>query len=440
MITKLRFKAELFWYYLKKNIPFIILGAIFGSLVFFFQDKIVLVYQKINQPVVKIGVEGLYTTNNLPQDISLKISTGLTTISNNSKPEKSFLVKSINATSDHLQYTIDLNPNLFWHDGSKFTASDINYKIAGLKFSAESPTKLKISSDKPFAPLESSLSLPLLKKNLIGLGQYKVQKLTFKDGYVSYLKIKSDKDQIIYRFYQSEKDLLNAFKIGEVDQIQISYLPPELENWPNIKINKSIDTNSRYSALFFNTEKINNKQLRQALAYATPKVTDKNERTISPISPSSWAYNPAVKEYNFNPTKAKEFFEKNPITAISIIVIDRNLLNTAESIKKTWEEILKIKVDLKIENQVDANNFDVVLAYGSIPTDPDQYIFWHSTQNTNVTRINNPKIDKLLEEGRQSFDLVERKKTYQEFQKVILEESPLVFLSYPTVYTINRKP
>ncbi|MDD3998930.1 MAG: hypothetical protein PHR98_02415, partial [Candidatus Shapirobacteria bacterium] len=65
--------------------------------------------------------------------------------------------------------------------------------------------------------------------------------------------------------------------------------------------------------------------------------------------------------------------------------------------------------------------------------------FWHSTQTkTNITKINHPPIDKLLEEGRQTFDQQERKKIYQEFQKILLEESPAIFLKYPILYTVSR--
>jgi peptide/nickel transport system substrate-binding protein len=57
---------------------------------------------------------------------------------------------------------------------------------------------------------------------------------------------------------------------------------------------------------------------------------------------------------------------------------------------------------------------------------------------TNLTKINNSRIDKLLEEGRQTFDLQKRKEIYFDFQKYLLEESPVIFLSYPTTYFISR--
>ncbi len=194
-----------------------------------------------------------------------------------------------------------------------------------------------------------------------------------------------------------------------------------------------------YSAIFFNTQKIGPKQLRQALAYATPKTKDKNERCLGPIASSSWAYNPNIKDYTFDTKKAKELFEKNKVDKINLIISDRRLLAKADEIKTSWSSVLGIEVVLSIENQIDRENYDAVLAYGSIPSDPDQYIFWHSTQtNTNITKLEESRIDKLLEEGRQIMDQVERRKIYVDFQRFLLEESPAVFLSYPTIYTITR--
>ena len=52
----------------------------------------------------------------------------------------------------------------------------------------------------------------------------------------------------------------------------------------------------------------------------------------------------------------------------------------------------------------------------------------------------NDKIDKLLEEGRQSIDQESRKEKYNEFQKLLTEDVPAVFLYSPTyLYPVNKK-
>ncbi|MFA7300974.1 MAG: ABC transporter substrate-binding protein [Candidatus Shapirobacteria bacterium] len=439
MFTKIRFKLELYSFYFKKNFLYIFLGLVLGIAGVNYQKEIIIFYKKVSTPVTKIGIEGLYTTTNLPLSISQKISFGLTQISENGKPTLSPFVKEMIINQEKNIFTFKIDTSKTWHNGKKLVSSDIKYVIPGVTFSSPANDTLIVTTDKLFSPLESILSKPLYIKGLVGLGEYSINKINYQDGYISFISLISPKKQkIIYRFYQNQSDLLSAFKIGEVDQIEVNSDPSELESGWNINITKNITTNTKYSAIFLNTQILNNKQLRQALAYATPKSTDKNDRCLSPISSTSWAYNPTVKEYSFNPTRARELFEKNKIESINLSVGDRSLLTTAENIKKNWEDILKIKVNLTV-GQIDPNNFDAIISYGSIPTDPDQYVFWHSTQiKSNITKLNNPKIDKLLEDGRSTFDFIERKRLYQEFQKSLLEESPTIFLTYPTVYTITR--
>lgn len=439
MLTKLRFKLELLFVYFKRNWLYFLISLLIGSSLIIFRQNIISLYKKVNHPTQKIGIEGLFTSNNLPPEISQKISYGLTINTGSNKFDISPLVKSLDIQNDQTQYFFELNPDFKWHSKQSLKSSDFNYKIAGLNISFPDSNHLIIQTEKPFAPIFSTLSEPLIRKNFDGLGKYKVDSFQYQDGYLKNLFLKSENSNLLYRFYQNETDLLNAFKIGEVDQIEISSVPEDLNNWPKLKITKNIKTDERYLALFINTEKFNSKQFRQALAYATPKTKDLNERALSPISPTSWAYNPEVKEYAFNETRAKELIKGNEIESINLSYNDRRLIDLADSIKKSWEEILGIKVNAQISNQIDIQNYDIILAYGSILNDPDQYLFWHSTQTkTNITKINHPPIDKLLEEGRQTFDQQERKKIYLEFQKILLEESPAIFLKYPILYTISR--
>jgi peptide/nickel transport system substrate-binding protein len=439
MFTKFRFKIELYIFYLKKNFLFILLGLSIGYIAVIYQDKIHYYYQKMNTPTIKVGIEGMFTYANLPLSITNQISYGLTQVTQNNKTIISPIVKELSINQEKNSYEFKINTNYLWHDGKPLSSQNIKYNISGVTFPYPSPDTLVINIDKAFSPLESTFTKPIFKKDLVGLGSYQVKGVQFKDGYINYLKLVSKElPTIIYRFYQNQNDLISAFKIGEVNQINLNEVPVSLESGWKVNINKNISTNTQYAAIFFNTQILTSKQLRQALAYATPKSTNKNDRCLSPIASTSWAYNPSVKDYAFNPTRARELFEKNKIKSINLSVGDRSLLSTAENIKKSWEEILKIQVNLTV-GQINTNDFDAIIHYGSIPVDPDQYIFWHSTQSkTNITKINNPKIDKLLEDGRSTFDTLERKKIYQEFQKVLLEESPVIFLSYPTVYNVTR--
>lgn len=444
MFNKFHFKIAYFISFIKRRFLFILTIFIASFCAIFFKKEIV---NFINLPVFKqesIGIEGIYTIKNLPDNIANQTSYGLTINSENDKAIISPIVESLNVENENKDFIFTIKDNIFWHNGKKLIASDIDYSsISGIKIDILSENQLKISLEKEFSPILSVLSKPLFKKNTIGLGQYKIKKYSLQEGHLKTLYLNPTKDnlsKIVYRFYQNEDDLVNAYKLGDVDQIKISSLPEELSKWSNSKINQKIETNEKYSAIFFNTQKINNKQLRQAIAYATPKTKDQNERCLGPISPESWAYNPSVKAYNFDANRAKELFQNNKIDSINLIVGDRRLLPAAEDIKKSWENILGLKTNISIINQIDTENFDVILTYGSIPHDPDQYLFWHSTQigKSNLTKLNDSRIDKLLEDGRFAIDQIERKTIYQDFQKYLLEESPAIFLSYLNTYTITR--
>jgi len=57
----------------------------------------------------------------------------------------------------------------------------------------------------------------------------------------------------------------------------------------------------------------------------------------------------------------------------------------------------------------------------------------------NITNYQSPKLDKLLEDGRKLTDQNERQAVYFDFQKTLVEDTPVIFLYHPTVYTISKK-
>lgn len=441
MLKKIQFRIEFLLILFKKKYPFILIGLAIASSIFIFRDKVRGLYKMPSLYTKIIGVEGQFTEKNLPSSILEKISYGLIQLSENNKPLNSPIAKLENVQNQNKDYIFNINTSMVWHTGKKLTSSDINYDIPGIIITPITPNQLKISLENPFSPILSLLSNPIFKKDLIGIGPYKIKYITYRDGHIKEMAlnpISSQENKLVYKFFQNENDLVTAYKLGQIDDFEISYLPDELVDYPNTKINKQIKTDDKYSAIFFNLDKIGNRQLRQALAYATEKPVDKNERALGPISPNSWAYNPNIKEYNYNPSRAKELFEKNKIETINLSVFDRKLLSTAENIKNKWKEILGIEVTISIETQFN-QDYDAILTYASIPKDPDQYTFWHSTQTkTNITHLSDSRIDKLLEEGRQTFDTQERKKIYFDFQKFLLEETPAIFLSFPTNFQVNR--
>jgi peptide/nickel transport system substrate-binding protein len=88
-----------------------------------------------------------------------------------------------------------------------------------------------------------------------------------------------------------------------------------------------------------------------------------------------------------------------------------------------------------LTNFIDKRNFEAVLLGWTITPDPDQYDIWHSSK-TGVKEFNfisykNPEVDRLLEEGRHTFDQAERQKCYYRLQEILAEDQPYTFLYVP---------
>jgi peptide/nickel transport system substrate-binding protein len=65
-------------------------------------------------------------------------------------------------------------------------------------------------------------------------------------------------------------------------------------------------------------------------------------------------------------------------------------------------------------------------------SDPDRnvYSFFHSKGNNNVTALDNPEMDRLLEAGRATLDPAERLKVYRQVNNLLARELPYLFLYY----------
>jgi len=99
-----------------------------------------------------------------------------------------------------------------------------------------------------------------------------------------------------------------------------------------------------------------------------------------------------------------------------------------------------LSVDVNFSSYSTKPEFDFMLAYLTIPPDPDQYYYWHSTQNlAKLIGYMNLKVDNLLEKGRDTYKIAERKEFYIDMQKTLSDDPPALFLFYPYSYTVKRK-
>jgi len=88
-----------------------------------------------------------------------------------------------------------------------------------------------------------------------------------------------------------------------------------------------------------------------------------------------------------------------------------------------------------IQERLKPRAYDVLLFGQVAGIIPDLYPFWHSKQvqdpGLNLAFFKNEKADTLLLKAREAKDWTQLQESYQQFQKIILENSPAVFLYNP---------
>jgi peptide/nickel transport system substrate-binding protein len=185
-----------------------------------------------------------------------------------------------------------------------------------------------------------------------------------------------------------------------------------------------------------------------------------------PYKPGAWYDNENIKPVNYDPEGAKKLLAEAGYTwkgtqayqpdgkpfTFTVMTNQGNdsRRKTAEIIQRRLGE-LGIIIEPRIvewsaiiNDFVDKKKFDAVILGWTGDIDPDQYSIWHSSQTDpkqyNFVSFNSPEVDKLLVEGRETFEQSERKKIYDRFQEVLHEEQPYAFLYVPkTLVLINNK-
>ncbi len=419
----------------------ILLSILFGALAFFVLKFVIPSF--LGETFVTIGVTGRYTAGTLPDYILEMIGDGLTKIDSAGNVDPN-LAASWETPDKGKTWIFKLKKGINWQDGKLVSAESISYQFSDVDGSNPDDYTLVFKLQNPYSAFPTVVSRPVFKKGLLGTGQWKVKKLSLFGSYIDQITLENSKgERIVYKFYPTEERTKLAFQLGEVSRIEGILNSNPFNSWPKVKIGRNIES-GEYVGIFLNTSDklLSEKNLRQALSYAINKDALPGKRAISPISETSWAYNPQVKPYNYDAEKAREMIGNLPDDELSNLSINLTtspvLLDTAEKIAKDWEAV-GVKTNIQVTPGV-PGDYQAFLVIFDIPTDPDQYSIWHSTQSgSSIVKYQNPRIDKLLEDGRTQLNSEDRKKTYLDFQRFLIEDSPAIFLYYPETYTISRK-
>lgn len=397
-----------------------------------------------------VGIVGSYDFTTIPEEITNQISNGLIYINEQGEIIPA-LATSWEVRNNGKEYRFHLKNNLIWDNGKKFTASDIHYSFADIQSKPIDNKTIDFFLTKPLPIFPTYLRQPLLQYPLVGIaGLYHVNRIKTKFGYISEISLQPNKKELpslTYKMYNNETQLLSAYKKGEINEFKVAKkaLADTFKSWKNTKIQKTIDY-SQLMTIFFNNSNpyLKEKELKTTITSAIDRkqFNDLGELANGPIQPISWAYNSNLKESIFDPDVAEKVIKKSIEASDSAqfnLVTYYDYYDIADEIVTELKNV-GLGVNLVIASPDKQNNFDFLLALWKVPLDPDQYYFWHSTQTQgNIGNYKNVKIDKLLEDGRNTLSLDERKRIYLDYQGIMQDDPPAIFLYYPYVYTIQRR-
>ncbi len=430
----------------------------------------------------------------------------------NWEPEP-YVAESWEFSNDNKTLTIKIREGIKFHDGAELTAEDVVFTLGtlmdpdytGPRASSMEPVESIKALDKytveinlkyPYAPLFEDLNYGILQKKLfegypiaemekhpvtmepVGAGPYKF--VEYKRG--QYVLLERNDEwfmsdhyngapyikELLFKVIPEDSTALAALENGELD---VDTPPPSevsrlKQDYKDQLIPIDYKRNG-WGYMTFNVTRphLDNKLVRQALTYGLDRqsIIDgvMDGRAVippGPIPPVSWAYDPSIKPFPYDPEKARELLEQAGYTMGEdgyyykdgeklklgfYASAGSSLIEGIAAIaKNNWKEIgVELDVQLMdfnalIENYMKPGKFDISFSGFNLGLDPDQYVLWHSSQvnGFNRGRYSNPDVDRLLEEGRKVTDPAERKKIYSEFQKIWVDDAPAILI-YSNNYT-----
>lgn len=364
---------------------------------------------------------------------------------------------------------------------------------------APDPYRFIVEYDKPFAPALASWGMHVLPKHLledhpdisrsppnkkpVGTGpfrfvEWKTGERTVFDANPDYFEGRPYLSRVVTRVIPDPATTFLELKSGGIDMMNLTPLQYSRQTDTaqfrgSFRKYRYLSFGYTYLGFRLSHPLFSDRRVRQAFAHAVNKkeiidgvLFGLGEEATGPYKPGTWAYNPDVRRYPHDPGKAKALLAEagwkdddgdgvvekggrkfaftvltnagNESRAKTAAILQQNL--AAVGVKM---EIRTLEWSAFINEFVDKRKFDAVILGWNIPQDPDQFDIWSSTKTgpkeLNFIGFASAEVDRLLEEGRRTFDLEQRKKAYFRIQEILADEQPYVFLYYPDALPVVHK-
>jgi peptide/nickel transport system substrate-binding protein len=419
------------------------------------------------------------------------------------------------ASDDGLTWTINLRKDVTWSDGKPFTADDVVYTfneivlkkelgaanssnfVAVDKVVAVNPNQVEFKLKQPWSSLPNYLAwfAKILPKHIfegqdpwkltsfnkekpVGTGPYMVKKYSPGQNVElernpKYFGKPGSIAKIIFNIVPDTNTQVAQMLSGTQSMMQVEdpNLMDKMKSNPNLTVNEVSDNNFYWVALDQSQERFQDVKVRQALLYAIDResiikgvLKGYGKVATGPIAPlQEKYYNKNVKNYGFDPEKAKALLKEAGYTpgpdgtmqkdgkALEINMPTGQygvIVQTTQLVQQYWQKI-GVKVNLQVmdwnayvQKVIGNRQYDATIAWWRAPVDPDILAYNHSNsagKGNNIPGYKNPAFDKLLEEGRKAASPEERVKIYNEVQVMAAEELPYLYLWNPTIAIATSK-
>jgi peptide/nickel transport system substrate-binding protein len=419
-------------------------------------------------------------------------------------------------SQDQKQYTINLKSNSKWQNGKPLTADDVIFTLGLLQdpnfksplwplWQATTITKLsdysvRFATKDISGPFINNLILPILPKSVwggvdaqnfllskynleaLGSGPYSIKQIKkLPSGKVEEITLQSNPeysggkpkiDRLVFKFYDNEEGILNAFHSREIQGFGFVPLGSDLyleKTQPQAQI-LTVPL-PQYQVVFFNLNNkiLSDQNVRLALSLATDKqqIIDRcfGGNAFLPVSP--WlGQGQTAQQPQADITKAQNLLDStgwkvDPKTGVRTnkqgqtlaftISTNDSLVNSkaAEILAGQWKA-LNITVNLNIlpgkqltDTLIKPRTFDVLLFPQKFSADPDPFPFWHSSQvkdpGFNLTGFSDATADNLIINARTTTDENVQAQDYQQFNNLIMSKVPIIFLDQTEyIYAVDN--
>ena len=313
----------------------------------------------------------------------------------------------------------------------------------------------------------------------MGTGPFKVASISPDRHTVTleqnpYARPKPYLERFVFRSYPLPDDAVAAVTRGEADMAgelalpgasvlakrqELSLINLRTFNVATILFNLTPDL-----AVFFKPESV-----RQALNMAVDRkkivrkvLEGRADPAPGPIPPSSWAFSkPAADRLSYDPAQATKLLQAagwtmNLQTGIlnragrdfSVTLVTTDAYPFRQVAEEVSAQLRHIGVQVKLAPSVPASvlvskyligrQYQMALTVLDNGYDPDQYSFWHSGAAPDTINFASadrlPRqalIDKDLEDGRAETDMAKRFQKYDDFQQLMSDAAPAIFLFEP---------